>query len=335
MACWPRLGFTLRPWAPQHPAAQCRVTHRCCVASGGSRAQQHTTEGAHTDCWTLDGNIYSLSMLLLLLLSLPSVPLIPLKSCTTTFPPRQEPACVGEKNNQHGRRRRPTWREKRRDCGNETRKHTHTRRRQVLHGARAQRREKKVSDPWVQTQARLLRIHATSRTLQTCFFFFPLQEPHVSLWLTCCRLILFCWCINCNVMFMYSLPDWGWLAGLQFRPLQLPGSLLRRSRLRLHPSWRHYGQVQHRAEGRRGYVLTDLITSTQKQFVNVQLQPRAFYRPCSFESFISISQDSHRTHVFFCHGQYKGVWQGWIWLMTINTSFFLQNHMIENRLYRI
>lgn len=176
------------------------------------------------------------------------------------------------------------------------------------------------------------QLHAPCRRV---FFFFPLQEPHVSLWLTCCRLILFCWCINCNVMFMCSLPDWGWLAGLQFRPLQLPGSLLRRSRLRLHPSWRHYGQVQHRAEGRRGYVLTDLITSTQKQFVNVQLQPRAFYSSCSFESFISISQDSHRTHVFFCHGQYKGVWQGWIWLMTINTSFFLQNHMIENRLYRI
>ena len=201
----------------------------------------------------------------------------------------KSPLVTAEKNNQHGRRRRPTWREKRRDCGNETRKktHTHTRRRQVLHGARAQRREKKVSDPWVRTRrlgcCAFTQLHAPCRCVS------PLQEPHVSLRLICCRMILFCWCINCNVMFVCSLPDWGWLAGLQFRPLQLPGSLLRRSRLRLHPSWRHYGQVQHRAEGRRGHVLTDLITtSTQKPFVNVQLQPQAFYSSCSFESFISI-----------------------------------------------
>ena len=91
--------------APQRPAALCRVTHRCCVASGGCRAQQHTTEGAHADCWALDGNISSLWMLLLLLHLL-----LPLSSRCLWFPRKAAPPLSHQdKSLLVSAEKQPTW----------------------------------------------------------------------------------------------------------------------------------------------------------------------------------------------------------------------------------
>ena len=146
--------------------------------------------------------------------------------------------------------------------------------------------------------------------MRFCFFSL-LQGPRVSLWLAFCRLIfcLFCWCLNCIVMFMCSLPDWGWLAGLQFRPLQLPGSLLRRSRLRVHPSWRHYGQVPHRSWG-QAWICVDTSDNNKHtktiyecSVISTGLLQFMEFRLISWQhlNILSASKytDCHRTSWFF------------------------------------